>query len=215
MHLPLAQTGLPDVTGGIFILAIVLLLGLLGIILCVVSVIYRKPLVFIAGLAAATPGLALVGYFIWLERPQNYEWDFSRDRSVAQLDIEPTYGRYYYQGNLHTTIRLPGGRAWSGEAGLVTFQADSGQVDSIYWDSRGLSTNEAYSEARRILGELGLEGRGLDAWHKGVEHNFNASTPEGSDPLVTLYMRRISPESEAAVWTIHVEVVWRSEARDP
>ncbi len=206
-HVLLAQTGLPDVTGGILILAIVILLGLLGILLCVVSVIYRKPVLFIAGLASATPALALVGYFVWQERPQSYEWDFSSSRSVEQLDIEPTYGRYYYQGNLRTTIRLRNAE-WSGKAGLVTFQAESGQVDSIYWDSRALSTEEVYREARRILGELRLDDRGLDAWHKGEEHTFNASTPEGSDPQVTLYLRRISPESEEAVWTIHVEVVW-------
>jgi len=209
MHVLLGQTGLPDVTGGILILMIVALLGLLGIILCAVSIIYRKPVLFIAGLAAATPALALVGYFVWQERPQTHTWDFSSSRSVEQLDIEPTYGRYYYQGNLRTTIRLPGGRQWSGKAGLVTFQAESGQVDSIYWDSQALSTEEAYAEARRILGELRLDDRGLDAWHKGEEHNFNASTPEGGDPLVTLYLRRISPESEAAVWTVHVEVVWK------
>ncbi len=208
-HLLLAQTGLPDVTGGILILMVVALLGLLGTILCVVSVVYRKPVLFIAGLASATPALALVGYFVWQERPQSYEWDFSSDRSAARLDFDPVYGRYYYQGNIRSTIRLPGGRQWSGKAGLVTVQAESGQVDSIYWDSQALSTEEAYREARRILGELGLENRGLDAWHKGEEHNFNASTAEGSEPQVTLYLRRISPESEEAVWTIHVEVVWK------
>lgn len=207
----IAQTGLPDVTGGILILMIVALLGLLGIVLCVVSVIYKKPVLFIAGLAAATPALALVGYFVWLERPQSYEWDFSSDRNAARLDKDPVYGRYYYQGNIRSTIRLPGGRQWTGKAGLVTFQVESGRVDSIYWDSRALSTDEAYAEARRILGDLKLEDRGLEAWHSGEEHRFNASTPEGTNPLVTLYLRRISPESEAAVWTVHVEVVWRSE----
>ncbi len=224
-HLLLAQTGLPDVTGGILILMVVALLGLLGIILGVVSVIYKKPVLFIAGLASATPALALVGYFVWQERPQSYEWDFSSDRSAARLDFDPVYGRYYYQGNLRTTIRLPGGRQWSGEAGLVTFQADSGQIDSIYWDSQALSTEEAYREARRILGELKMDeaalpaaGRPatagkLDAWHEEVrsrgDGRFDRSTPEGSDPRVTLYLRRISPESEEAVWTVHVEVVWR------
>ncbi len=209
MNALLAQTGLPDVTGGILILMVVALLGLLGIVLCVVSVIYKKPVLFIAGLAAATPALALVGYFVWLERRQTYAWDFSAGRSVEQLDIEPTYGRYYYQGNLRTTIRLPGGQGWSGEAGLVTFQTESGQVDSIYWDSQALSTQETYQEARRILSGLRLDDRGLDAWHRGDEHNFNTSTPEGSNPLVTVYLRRISPESEAPVWTVHVEVVWK------
>ncbi len=210
----LAQTGLPDVTGGILILMIVALLGLLGIALCAVSIIYRKPVLFIAGLASATPALALVGYFVWQERPQTHAWDFSSSRSVEQLDIEPTYGRYYYQGNLRTTIRLRNAE-WSGKAELVTFQAESGQVDSIYWDSQALNTEEAYQEARRILGELRMgdaalpaAGR-LDAWHKGEKHNFNASTPEGGDPLVTLYLRRISPESEEAVWTVHVEVAWK------
>jgi len=204
----LAQTGLPDVTGGILILMVVALLGLLGIILCAVSIIYRKPVLFIAGLASATPALALVGYFVWQERPQSYEWDFSSSRSVEQFDIEPTYGRYYYQGNLRTTIRLRNAE-WSGKAGLVTFQAESGQVDSIYWDSQALGTDEAYAEARRILGELKLDDSGADAWRRGEQTRFDTSTPEDSDPKVTLYLRRISPESEEAVWTVHVEVVWK------
>ncbi|MCI0658633.1 MAG: hypothetical protein L0170_16395, partial [Acidobacteria bacterium] len=131
---------------------------------------------------------------------------------VARLEEEPVYGRYYYQGNIHSTIRLPGGRQWSGKAGLVTFQAESGQVDSIFWDSRALSTEEAYPEARRILGELRLDASGLDAWHQAMRgtdwKSFHAETPPGADPRVHLYTRRISPESEAPVWTLHVEVVW-------
>ena len=202
----LAQTGLPDVTGGIFILIIVGLLGLLGIVLCVVSIVYRKPILFIAGLACASPLIALLGYFAWLERPQRYEWDFSRDRSAAQLDIEPTYGRYYYQGNLSTTIRLPSGRAWSGKAGLVTFQTESGQVESIYWDSQALTTDEAYAEARRIQAELAIESIDVPPESKMY---FHAETPPGDNPEVRLYLRRISPESEEAVWTVHVEVVWK------
>ncbi len=208
----LAQTGLTDVTGGILILMIVALLALLGLLLCGVGAYYRKWILFIAGLAFASPALALVGYFVWLERPQTQTWDFSADRSVARLDEEPVYGRYYYQGNIHSLIRLPGGRQWSGKAGLVTFQAESGQVDSIYWDSQALSTEEAYPEARRIVGELRLDDNGLDAWYQaagGAEwKSFHAETPSESDPRVHLYTRRISPESEAAVWTLHVEAVW-------
>ena len=116
----------------------------------------------------------------------------------------------------------------------MTFQAESGQVDSIFWDSRALSTEEAYPEARRILGELRLCASGapasggnncgpatagkLDAWYQaantGEWQSFHAETlpaaagPPESDPRVHLYARRISPESEEAVWTIHVEVVW-------
>ena len=59
-NLPLAQTGLTDVTGGILILMIVALLALLGIILGAVAAIYRKPILVIAALAAATPALANV-----------------------------------------------------------------------------------------------------------------------------------------------------------
>ena len=232
LHGPWAQVGLTDVTGGILVLVIVALLGLAGLVICVVSVIYRKPILFIAGLAFASPALALVGYFVWLELPQTQSWDFSADRSVARLEEEPVYGRYYYQGNIHSTIRLPGGRQWSGKAGLVTFQAESGQVDSIFWDSRALSTEEAYPEARRILGELRLcapgapapqaheprahasggDDCGLNAWYQATRssdwQSFHAETPAGADPRVHLYTLRISPESEEAVWTIHVEVVW-------
>ena len=211
-HALFAQVGLPDVTGGILILAIVGSLALLGILLCATSVIYRKPVLFIAGLASATPALALVGYFVWQERPQTRSWDFSASRSVAQMDKEPTYGRYYYQGNIDSTIRLPAGRQWTGKASLVTFQAEAGQVDSIYWDSQALSTEEAYQEARRILGELAI----ADV-HGPPESKmyFHAETPPGSDPKVTLYLRRISPESEEAVWTVHVEVVWGSDVGWP
>ncbi|MGH9510492.1 MAG: hypothetical protein ACRD2M_11185 [Terriglobales bacterium] len=224
-----AQTGLPDVTGGILVLLVAGAMALGGLVICAISVVYRKWILFIVGLAMMSPALALVGYLLWEEIPRSYEWDFSSDRSVARLEEEPVYGRYYYQGNIHSTIRLPGGRQWSGKAGLVTFQADSGQVDSIFWDSRALSTEETFSETRRILGELRLCAPGapasggddcspatagkLDSWREAAASarwkSFHAETPAGSDPRVHLYTRRISPESEDAVWTLHVEVVWK------
>jgi hypothetical protein len=228
-HLPLAQTGLTDVTGGILILAIVALLALLGILLGVVAAIYRKPILLIAGVAAATPALALVGYLFWEEIPRSYEWDFSSDRSVARLEEEPVYGRYYYQGNLHTTIRLPGGRQWSGKANLVTFDTGSHeggeQIESIYWDGPRLSAEEARAEARRILGELGLAETApvapsgsivtgnLDVWYEATRsqdwRNFNLETPAGSNPRVNLYLRRrVTDENEEPDWTLHIEVVW-------
>ncbi|HEX9764317.1 MAG TPA: hypothetical protein VGA39_03460 [Candidatus Acidoferrales bacterium] len=228
LHGPWAQVGLTDVTGGILVLLLAAALAAAGLFICAVSLYYRKWILFIVGLALMSPVLALVGYLFWEEIPRSYEWDFSADRSVARLEEEPVYGRYYYQGNIRSTIRLPGGRGWSGKAGLVTFQAESGQVDSIFWDSRALSTEEAYPEARRILGELRLcapgapasggDDCGLDAWYQRERQpsealakegqSFHAETPAGADPRVHLYTRRISPESEAPVWTIHVEVVW-------
>ncbi len=233
LHLPLAQTGLTDVTGGILILMIVALLALLGLLLCGVGAYYRKWILFIAGLAFASPALALVGYFVWLERPQTYAWDFSADRSVAQMDQEPTYGRYYYQGNIHSSIRLPGGRQWTGRAVLVTFDTGSHeggeQIESIYWDGPQGNAEETRAEARRILGELGLAETApvapsgsivtgnLDVWYDAARsenrRNFNLETPAGSNPRVSLYLRRRTglDESEAPTWTIHVEVVWQEE----
>jgi hypothetical protein len=230
MHLPLAQTGLTDVTGGILILAIVAALALLGILLCAAGVYYRKWVLVIAGLALMSPALALVGYLAWEEIPRSYEWDFSGDRSTARLEREPTFGRYYYQGNLRTTIRLPGGRQWSGRARVVTFDTGSReggeQIESIYWDGPRLSAEETLAETRRILRELGLEETApiassesivtgnLDVWYEATRSkdwkNFNAETPAGSNPRVNLYLRRrVLDEGEAPDWTLHVEVVWK------
>jgi len=226
----LAQVGLPDPTAGFLVLAVAGLLALAGLVICAVSAYRRKWIVFILGLALASPALALVGYLAWEEIPRSYEWDFSRDRSVARLEEEPVFGRYYYQGNLRTTIRLSGGRGWSGRAVLVTFDTGSHeggeQIESIYWDGPRLSAEETRAEARRMLGELGLAETAplassesvatgnLDVWYEAARsedrRNFNAETPPGSNPRVNLYLRRRTglDEREEPTWTIHVEVVW-------
>ncbi|MGH9788728.1 MAG: hypothetical protein ACRD4U_08530 [Candidatus Acidiferrales bacterium] len=235
-HLPLAQVGLTDVTGGILVLLVAAAMALGGLVICAISLYYRKWILFIVGLALMSPALALVGYLLWEELPRSYEWDFSSDRSVARLDKEPTYGRYYYQGNLRTTIRLPGGRQWSGRAYLVTFDTGSheggDQIESIYWDGPRMSAEDTREEARRILSELGLAETAplassesivtgnLDVWYEAARRqdwrNFNVETPPatagkpGSNPRVNLYLRRRSAddEGEEPAWTLHVEVVW-------
>ncbi|MGH9777529.1 MAG: hypothetical protein ACRD5I_03885, partial [Candidatus Acidiferrales bacterium] len=134
---PLAQVGLTDVTGGILVLLVAAAMALGGLVICAISLYYRKWILFIVGLALMSPVLALVGYLLWEEIPRSYDWDFSSDRSVARLEEEPVYGRYYYQGNIHSTITLPGGRQWSGRAYLGTFDTGSheggDQIETIYW----------------------------------------------------------------------------------
>src|SRR3970282_628278 len=115
LHGPWAQVGLTDFTGGILVLLLAAALALAGLVICAVSLYYRKRILFIVGLALMSPVLALGGDLFWEEIPLSIEWDCSADRSVARLEEDPVYGRYYYQGNIRSTIRLPGGRGWSGK----------------------------------------------------------------------------------------------------
>ncbi|MBI3915734.1 MAG: hypothetical protein HY322_01845 [Betaproteobacteria bacterium] len=214
-HAQLGQTGLPDVTGGFLTLAVMGVFALAGIVFCAFSVFYRKPLLFLLGLVLASPAFALVGYLLWDEIPRTRLWDFSAERSVAQIDGEPVSGTYYYQGNIRSIIRLPSKREWSGRGRLVSFDARSGQIDAIFWTGRTLSIEQTYAEASRILQELAFENHGLDAWYRkvrgGEPERFDIATPRGTDPAVRVYVQRRPGKeiNEKILWTVNVEVVWK------
>ena len=120
-----AQIGLGDPTGGIIVLLIFAGLAGLGLILCVAAIVFffRKrgpraapPLLLALGLLLASPGLWFGWEMLVPETPREKSWDFSTGRDVARLGEERKAGSDYYLGNIRSTIRLPGGRQWSGHA---------------------------------------------------------------------------------------------------
>lgn len=213
-YAPLAQTGLPDVTGGFFVLVLLGACGLIGIVICAVGLFSRKPLFFVLGLLLASPVLSFVAYFVIKDFPRTKSWDLSTDRSLSQMDREPVYGKYYYQGNIRSTIRVSPSVQWSGKASLVTFEASSGKINSVYWDSRSMRTERTYQETKRILEELGFETHHLDSWYQkvrsGERRSFSISTEPDTNPKISGVLNSYSWEegAEKMTWRLHVYVGW-------
>ena len=216
-YAPLAQTGLPDVTGGFFVLVLLGTCGLIGIVICAVSLFYRKPLFFVLGLLLASPALALLAleaYLVIEDFPRTKSWDLSTDRTVSQMDREPVYGKYDYQGNIRSTIRVSSSVQWSGKASLVTFAASSGKINSVWWDSRSMRTERTYQETKRILEELGFETHHLDSWYQkvrsGERRNFSISTEPDTNPKIIARLNSYSWEEglEKMTWRLRVDVWW-------
>ena len=214
---PLAQTGLPDVTGGFFVLVLLGTCGLIGIVICAVSLFYRKPLFFVLGLLLASPALALLAleaYLVIEDFPRTKSWDLSTDRSVSQMDREPVAGLYFYQGNIRSTIRVSPSVQWSGKASHVTFEASSGKINSVSWDSRSMRTKRINQETKRILEELGFGTQEFDSWYQkvrsGEQRRFSISTEPDTNPKIRVGLNSYSWEEglEKMTWSLQVRVGW-------
>ena len=211
---PLAQTGMPGITWGFTLLLLLGVCGLIGIVICAVGLFSRKPLFFVLGLLLASPALSYVANLVIEDFPRTKSWDLSTDRSVSQMDREPVHGLYFYQGNIRSTIRVSPSVQWSGKASLVTFEASSGKINSVSWDSRSMRTERSYQETKRILEELGFGTQEFDSWYQkvrsGERRRFSISTKPDTNPKISAVLNSYSWEEgpEKMTWRLHVYVGW-------
>lgn len=217
-----AQIGLSDPTGGIFVLLAGAVAGALGLTLFVMGVIglfrpakpRRAPLLLAAsGLMLTSPALWLAFVLFTPDIPRDKSWDFSASRSTAQLQEARESKAYYYQGNIRSTIKLPAGRQWAGDAYLVVFTARAGEVREIHWQSRSAEAVVVYERTKAILAGLGLPGQELDAWHAkvsgGGQASFSATVPPADGPGIEVMVRGSTAEG---AWATHVNVRWPETA---
>jgi hypothetical protein len=175
-------------------------------------------------------GLVLVSPAVWVTWavfrdliPRWKSWDFSAGRSTALLkeeaEADPELRErvgYTYTGNIHSTVKLPSNRQWSGTARTVYFKLKSGNVSEIHWESPQVETDRVYAEAQRLLKELTLGGaanRDLDAWYakarQGERAYFVAEERFARDAKIQVQVtpqRRAPPK--APLWTVDVNVWW-------
>ena len=217
-----AQIGLGiDPTGGIIVLLIGGLLGGLGLLLCVVGGIgfFRSSpsrgksiLLFLLGLVLASPA----AWFAWEvfvpDFPRDKAWDFSASRSIAQLQEKKDVRSHYFQGNIRSTIKLDGGRHWSGHAYLVEVRTKSGQVNEIHWQSIADEAEPVHERTRQILKDLALPDRDLESWYgkarRGEQASFSAVARPETGASVEVQVRGSVAEKN---WTTHVNVWWKEE----
>jgi hypothetical protein len=214
-----AQIGLGvDPTGGIIVLLLGAALGGIGLVLCVVGGIrlfraraprYRSLLLFSFGLLLASPALWFAWEVFGPDIPTDKSWDFSASRSTAQLQEKKDVGSYYYQGNIRSTVKLSGGRQWSGHAYLVVIRTKAGMISDIHWQSRPGEAAPVYEQTRRILKDLAVPGEELETWYekvrRGEQGSFSAVVRSDTDESIEVQVRGSVKEKD---WTTHVNVWW-------
>ena len=214
-----AQIGLADPSGGILVLMAFAAMALLAIVLWIVAVVlffrakgYRSwacALVFL-GLVLASPALWFAWEMFAPELPVEKSWDFSASRDIEQLkEDKPAGSDYYYQGNIRSTVKLAGGRHWSGNAYLVVLRTKAGKITGMYWKSRPSEAGTTRELAARILKDLGLPAQGLDAWHQQARGGEPASLSihEKTAPGESIEVL-LRGSNEADSWAVHVNVRW-------
>jgi len=219
-----AQIGLGgDPTGGIIVLLVGGMLGGLGLILCAVGGIrlFRSGasrrsslLLLLAGILLASPATWFAWEVFGPEFPSDKNWDFSSSRSIAQLQETKDVGSHYFQGNIRSTIKLDGGRHWSGHAYLVVIRTKSGQVSDIHWQSTPDSADPVYERTRSILKDLALPDRELETWYgkvrRGEQASFSSASRSDTGASVEVQVRGSIAEKS---WTTHVNVWWAEGGR--
>ncbi len=214
-----AQIGLGiDPTGGIIVLLLGGLLGGLGLVLCAVGGIrfFGSGASRFQSLFLVSVGLLLVSPAAWFawevfvpDIPRDKSWDFSTSRSIAQLQEKKEVGSYYYQGNVRSTVKLDGGRQWSGHADLVVMRTKAGNVTDIRWDSVSGEAAPIYERTRSILGSLGLPDRELGSWYakvnRGEQASFTTAARPDAGASVEIQVRGSLLKKS---WAAHVHVWW-------
>jgi hypothetical protein len=209
--------------GGALVLLVAGALAVAGGVALAAGIAQRRPVVLALGLALLAPPAIVLGIllvtFVPEAIPRTREWDLRADRHVSRLDATPSGDAYYYQGNLRTTIALPGGLGWSGRASHVVFRRRGDAIERIEWQGRREDLPAAVASARRILGELGLDAAALDAWHERAAGSADATTfhsrsEEGRDPGIGLRLRGYAETENAPItsWSLLVDVTWREPA---
>ncbi len=216
-----AQIGLADPSGGIIVLLMVGALAVVGLALGFASAVlfmrrhrYWGGSLFFLAVVLTSPAL----WFGWVlfapDMPRDKSWDFSVSRNVGQLqDDKPAGSHYYYQGNIRSTVKLAGGRHWSGNAYLVVFRTQAGKVADMHWQSRLSEAAAAHELAGRILKDLALPATGLDHWHeralRGEPAVFGVFEKSAAGENVEVMVRG-SPDPDA--WAVHVNVRWHEKS---
>jgi hypothetical protein len=214
-----AQIGLGgDPTGGIIVLLIGGMLGGLGLILCAVGGIRfflprasrrRSLLLLLLGMLLASPAAWFAWEVFGPDIPRDKFWDFSTSRGIAQLQEPKDVGSHYFQGNIRSTIKLAGGRQWSGHAYLVAIRTKSGQVSDIHWQSLPDAAAPVYEQTGRILKGLGLPAQELESWYgkvsRGEQASFTAVMRSSTDASIEVQVRGSVKEKS---WVTHVNVWW-------
>ena len=215
-----AQIGLGgDPTGGIIVLLIGGILAGLGLILCAVGGIrFFLPrasrrislLLLFLGMLLASPAAWFAWEVFGPDIPRDKFWDFSSSRSIAQLQETKDVGSHYFQGNIRSTIKLAGGRQWSGHAYLVVMRTKAGMIYDIRWQSPLDAAAPVYEQTGRILKGLGLPVQELDTWYgkvsRGEQASFTAVTRSDTDANIEVQVRGSVKEKS---WVTHVDVSWK------
>ena len=215
-----AQIGLGgDPTGGIIVLLVGGMLGGLGLILFGVGgVRFFIPgasrrsslLLLLLGMLLASPATWFAWEVFGPDIPRDKFWDFSTSRSIAQLQESKDVGAHYFQGNIRSTIKLAGGRQWSGHAYLVVMRTKAGMVYDIRWQSLPGDAAPVYEQTGRILKGLGLPAQELESWFgkvsRGEQASFTAVTRSDTDANIEVQVRGSVKEKS---WVTHVDVTWK------
>ena len=219
-----AQIGLGiDPTGGIIVLLVGGLLGGLGLVLCVVGGIgFFRPgpsrgksaLLLLLGLIMVSPA----AWFAWdvfvPDFPRDKSWDFSASRSVAQLQEKKEVRPHFFRGNIRSSVKLDGGRHWSGHAYLVEIRTNSGQMSEIHWQGYSGDATVVYEQTRRMLKDLALPDRELESWYgkvgRGEQASFGVAARPDTGASVEVQVRETVREKG---WTTHVHVWWKDGNR--
>jgi hypothetical protein len=222
-----------DPSGGFFVLLLFGVLALAGIAMFLTGgvLLFRggpstaKIVMMVLGALATSPALWFVFAMLKEEIPRTVAWDFSASRSVAALDPKRRSARegwrdqdanYVHQGNLRSTLRLPGDRLLRGSASRVYFEEKDGLVTVIQWWGQHEKTDAVYGQAKRILEEMKLTGHSLDAWYakaRGGDRSWFSFELEG-EPTIRFDIRTYSgPGEEPAPaereWFVNVSVEWK------
>jgi hypothetical protein len=184
--------------------------------------------VLLLGLALLSPLLWLGSYFLGEFLPRTKSWDLSSNHSISELDPKARRSverddhdaQYSYQGNIHSTVRLPSGRQWSGKANLVIFEALGGTITAIDWKGQRDSTDRVYQQARQILHDLKLPNHDLDSWYAKASSGERISlvVQSNTHPRIRVDIRGFStdedhPGPETTTWYVNVYVEWKSAGR--
>lgn len=123
----------PSIGGGTVVLLLAAALTLGGLVLCGIGFTQRQPVALALGVVLMLPGGGLLVVLLATLGPEmiprTRSWDLSTDRRASQLGETPVGDNYYFQGNLHTALTLPGGRRWSGRATHVVFQRRGEEIE--------------------------------------------------------------------------------------
>jgi hypothetical protein len=102
---------------------------------------------------------------------------------------------HVWEGDVALDLRLPGGRAYTGPASLVTSRVDGEEVRDLHVSLPLMSVPEAHERAAALAEAWGLERRNLDDWYRrggvgrsGPGEVFSTGS-RGQDPEVGLEIR--------------------------
>jgi hypothetical protein len=233
----LPQTGVSSPAGGFVVVLLAGAVTLIGLVISIGAVVllFRSGpsigrfLLLVTGLAALSPAVFLAIGFVYLSLkdsvPRTESWDFRTSRSVAGLDPKRRRSvgltdhdtEYSFQGNIRSTVQLPGDRVLSGRAYLVIVEAMGDQITGIDWQGKRDRTAVVYQHAKQILRGLHLPDNTLDSWYTKVRGGQREwfRIESASEPRIQVDIRAIPGEDdnlppEQRECYVNVYVAWSS-----